>query len=264
LLYLNLARRLPPILTVYGIEPRRLPGIPLAHGSIEDMAAFYVEQIRKIQPHGTYLLGGMCAGGVIAFQMAACLFDAGEQVQMITILDGATPQAAKRTGVATRARVARLKSAISQARNSGSAVSRWVATGSSVMRKVGRAARYEMTSRLTKISIGLRFALLRTLIKKAGSWPTSVPSLTVMQIYNALEARYRPPVLREVPTLLVRASAGEGADTPYRDLYRDEDFGWRQVAGRLEVVDVSGGHSSMLQEHAIDSLASALLNRLPI
>jgi thioesterase domain-containing protein len=91
-----------------------------------------------------------------------------------------------------------------------------------------------------------------------------VPSLTVMQIYNALEARYRPPVLREVPTLLVRASAGEGADTPYRDLYRDEDFGWRQVAGRLEVVDVSGGHSSMLQEHAIDSLASALLNRLPI
>ena len=85
-----------------------------------------------------------------------------------------------------------------------------------------------------------------------------------MQIYNALEARYRPPVLPEVPILLVRASVGEGADTPYRDLYRDEDFGWRRVAGRLEVVDVSGGHSSMLQAQAINSLASVLLKRFPV
>jgi thioesterase domain-containing protein len=85
-----------------------------------------------------------------------------------------------------------------------------------------------------------------------------------MQIYNALEARYRPPVLREVPILLVRASVGEGTDTPYRELYRDADFGWRHLAARLDVVDVSGGHSSMLQEQAIDSLASALLERFPV
>ena len=83
-----------------------------------------------------------------------------------------------------------------------------------------------------------------------------------MQIYNALEARYRPPVLQEIPILLVRASVGEGADTPYRELYRDDDFGWRRVAARLEVVDVNGGHASMLQEQEIDSLANALLNRM--
>ncbi len=35
LLYLNLARRLPKTMAVYGIEPKRLPGIPLAHASIE-------------------------------------------------------------------------------------------------------------------------------------------------------------------------------------------------------------------------------------
>jgi thioesterase domain-containing protein len=84
-----------------------------------------------------------------------------------------------------------------------------------------------------------------------------------MQIYNGLEAQYIPPPLREVPILLVRASVGEGGDTPYCELYRDEDFGWGLVAGRLELVDVSGGHSSMLQEEAIDSLASALLSRFP-
>ncbi len=85
-----------------------------------------------------------------------------------------------------------------------------------------------------------------------------------MQIYNALESRYIPPVLADIPILLVRASAGDGTDTPYRDLYRDEDFGWRKVAGKLELVDVKGGHSSMLQKEAIESLARAMLERFPV
>ena len=105
---------------------------------------------------------------------------------------------------------------------------------------------------------------MRSLIKRGVAWPSSVPPLTVMQIYNALEAQYSPPVLRDVPVLLVRASVGQGLDTPYRKLYRDDDFGWRRVAGRLEIVDVEGGHASMLQEHAIDSLTSALLDRFPV
>ena len=51
---------------------------------------------------------------------------------------------------------------------------------------------------------------------------------------------------------------------PYLDLYRDEDFGWGEVAGQLELVDVPGGHSSMLQEEAIESLATAILERFPV
>jgi thioesterase domain-containing protein len=235
--------------------------MPLPHASIEAMAAFYVEQIRAIQPQGPYLLGGMCAGGVIAFQMAACLVEAKERVELVTILDGATPQAAKRAGRLTRARLSRLENAISQAGNSGSVASRLSAIVSSVTKKLSNATLYEVTSRLTRISVRLRFGMMRSLIRQGIAWPASVPALSVMQIYNALEARYRPPVLREVPILLIRASSGEGADTPYRELYRDEDFGWHQVAQRLEVVDVDGGHSSMLQERAIDSLAGALLAR---
>ena len=46
ILYLNLARRMPDDVAVFGIEPRRLAGVPLADVSIEDMAAFYVEEIR--------------------------------------------------------------------------------------------------------------------------------------------------------------------------------------------------------------------------
>ena len=264
LLYLHLARRMPSMVTVYGIEPKRVPGVPLAHICIEDMAAFYVEQIRKIQLHGPYLLGGMCAGGVIAFQMAACLRGLGEPVQMIAILDGATPQAEKRAGLVARHRLSRLEEAFSKARNAPSAISRWGSIASSIARKARGAAMYEIVSRFRKLSFRLRFSLMRSLIKREMAWPSPVPPLTVMQIYNALEGRYSPPVLHDVPVLLVRASVGEGADTPYRDLYRDDDFGWRRVADRLEVVDVEGGHASMLQEHAIDSLAGVLIDRFPV
>ena len=62
MLYLNLARRMPDDVAVFGIEPRRLARVPLAHVSIEDMAAFYVEEIRKKQPTVHTSLGGSCAG----------------------------------------------------------------------------------------------------------------------------------------------------------------------------------------------------------
>jgi FkbH-like protein len=265
LLYLNLARRLPKTMTVFGIEPKRLPGIPLAHASIEEMAAFYVDQIREIQSRGPYLLGGMCAGGVIAYQMAACLMSAGERVQMVAILDGATPQAAKRVGRVALGRLSRLQDAVAQVRGAGAApLKRTVGIASAVARKALNVIIYEFYSIGERISFRLRFALLKNLVKRGASWPRALPELTVMQIYNALESRYIPPVLANVPILLVRASAGEGADTPYRDIYRDEDFGWGQVAGQLEWVDVRGGHSSMLQEEAIESLASAILKRFPV
>ena len=264
LLYLNLARRLPESMTIYGIEPRRLPGIPLAHATIEAMAAFYVGQIQEIQPHGPYLLGGMCAGGVIAYQMAACFISAAEPVQMVAILDGATPQAAKRAGLATRHRLSRLEDAVATVRGAKVApLTRVIRIASAIVTKVINVISYELYSFVQRISVRLRFALLKILIKRGGSWPQALPELTVMQIYNALEAQYHPPVLPDVPTLLVRASAGEGSDTPYRNLYRDEDFGWGKVAGKLDLVDVAGGHSSMLQEEEIESLAAVMLKKIP-
>jgi FkbH-like protein len=265
LLYLNLAKRLPITLTVYGIEPKRLPGIPLAHGSIEDMASSYVEQIRNIQSRGPYYLGGMCAGGVIAYQMAACLLSAGESVQMVTILDGATPQAPKRVGRVARNRLSRLEDTVAQVRGESDApLTRTLRIAIAIARKARNVVSYEFGTFIEGISVRLRFALLKILLKRGTSWPTALPELSIMQIYNALEARYTPPVLASVPVLLVRASAGEGTDTPYRDIYSDEDFGWGKVAGQLELVDVTGGHSSMLQEQAIESLATAMRKRFAV
>jgi thioesterase domain-containing protein len=262
LLYLNLAKRLPSTMTVHGIEPRRLPSIPLAHASIVEMAAFYLDQIRGIQPHGPYLLGGMCAGGVIAYEMAACLMPAGESNQLVTILDGATPQTAKHVGRATRARLSRLEGALAQSRGANAApLSHLITITRAIARKACNVAVYEAFPVVDRISVGFHMVLLKFLVKRGAPRPKTLPELSVMRIYRALESQYIPPALANAPVLLVRATPGVGSDTPYCKVYRDEDFGWRKVADRLELVDVEGAHSSMLQEHAIDSLATAMLER---
>jgi thioesterase domain-containing protein len=47
-------------------------------------------------------------------------------------------------------------------------------------------------------------------------------------------------------------------DTAYLEIYTDDTFGWRELADKLVVIDVDGGHSSMLQEPFVRSLATAL------
>ena len=263
LLYLNLAKRLPSALSVYGIEPRRLPGIALAHASMEDMAACYVQQIQSVQPRGPYRLGGMCAGGVIAYAMAARLQALGERVEVVTILDGATPQAQRRSGRTSGRRLLRLRTLLGAQAQAGLGLSAAVALAGAVLCKVWNTARYETSALWARQSAALRFRLLQRLLQGERPWPKFLPALSFAQIYEALGARYQPPVLADVPVLLVRASQGDEADTPYRDIYSDDDLGWRQVAGKLALADVAGGHASMLQDTHVDSLTAALLAHLP-
>ncbi len=263
LLYLNLARCLPSAFSVYGIEPRRLPGIAMAHATMQDMAAYYVEQIRSVQPHGPYRLGGMCAGGVIAYAMAARLQTLGEHVEVVIILDGATPQAAHRAGRIASARLSRMRALMQGDPSQGVALSRMLVLAASALSKVWNALRYESSAYLARISARLRFGLLQRLVRHNQPWPQWLPQLKVAQIYTALEQRYQPPAVPDVPVLLVRASQGVDGDTPYKEIYSDDDFGWRQVAGQLVLADVAGGHASMLQQAHVDSLASALLAQLP-
>jgi FkbH-like protein len=260
LLYLNLARRMPEDLAVFGIEPRRIAGVPLAHTSIEDMAACYIEEVRNIQPSGPYLFGGMCAGGVIAFEMASQLTRCGESVDLVVLLDAASPQAPKKPSRITKMRINRISQAISDAQKSKPAfLNRAGAVVGAISQKLAGALRWEISQRAEQWSVSIRFRLLRELLVRKLGWPRFVPELSTRQIYDSAEARYVPKPLPLPSVVLARAQTGEADDIPYRNIYADETFGWDAVALDLAVVDVDGGHSTMLQEHYVDSLAEALM-----
>ena len=257
LLYANLARRMPIGIAVLGIEPKTLPDIPLAHATIEDMAAWYIATLKKVQPDGPYLLSGMCAGGVIAYEMAAQLKRAGSQIELLALLDAAAPRAAKRSGRITKHRLDRLANVLDGV--SGAVrIRRLLGSIFVILGKLWNAARWEMLSLFRRYSSRSRFSLLQFLLRRGLSWPHFIPALTVREIYENAENQFYPTPLSGVATLLVRATVGEMTDAPYRDVYSDNSLGWGALVSDLTIADVEGGHSSMLQEPFVRSLANTL------
>lgn len=86
-----LARRLGPDQPFYALQPRGLDGRVLLHRNVEGMAAHYVRQIRRVQPHGPYVLGGRCFGTLVAYEMTRILEGAGERVALLLALDSVGP-----------------------------------------------------------------------------------------------------------------------------------------------------------------------------
>lgn len=80
----KLARYLGEERPFYALHPLGLDGSGLP-ASIESMAEIYLEILRNIQPQGPYLLGGYCAGGLVAFEMAQRLRALGLDVELVVI-----------------------------------------------------------------------------------------------------------------------------------------------------------------------------------
>lgn len=87
LIYRELSRNLGPDQPFYGLQSQGLDGTYPPLTRIEDMAATYMKAIRRRQPHGPYLIGGYCGGGLIAFEVAQQLQSQGEQVALLALLD---------------------------------------------------------------------------------------------------------------------------------------------------------------------------------
>ncbi|MEQ8690369.1 MAG: amino acid adenylation domain-containing protein [Pseudomonadales bacterium] len=93
-LYRELATGLPPGSRVYGLLSAAEAGL-LRQGrklpDVIELARSYVTTIRRLQPHGPYRVAGFSIGGVIAFEAACQLRDAGEQVELVALVDCGAP-----------------------------------------------------------------------------------------------------------------------------------------------------------------------------
>ncbi|SIT48143.1 Acetoacetyl-CoA synthase [Paraburkholderia piptadeniae] len=72
---------------VYGLQARGLDGEQPAQRHVEEMAASYIDEMRKVQPSGPYSLTGYSCGGLIAFEIAQQLWRAGERIELLCLLD---------------------------------------------------------------------------------------------------------------------------------------------------------------------------------
>ncbi len=71
----------------YGLQARGLDGTEIPFADADTMAAHYIQEIRRVQPDGPFLLGGYSFGGRIAYLMAQKLRAAGEDVPLLALFD---------------------------------------------------------------------------------------------------------------------------------------------------------------------------------
>lgn len=269
LLYLTLARLLPRSFTVYGVQPKTQPGVPMAHLSIVEMASFYLEQIKQVQPEGPYHLGGLCAGGVISFEVARQLGQRGDAVATVALLDAVEPTAPLKRFRTAKRRITRVRQLWRRTLGLDGVPPSTMLRGQqhhvlgsaahALSRKVANVIRYELAARAHEVSAQTRLKLLAEVLQRGWAWPSQVPPLSVRQIYAAARDSYRPGPATIQHVLLLKATQGVDADEPAGALTEDPLLGWHPyVQGRLEAVEVRGGHSSMLQEPYVHELAGLL------
>ncbi|WP_375511203.1 amino acid adenylation domain-containing protein [uncultured Nostoc sp.] len=95
LCYGDLARHLGFEQPVYGLQSSALNRDFKPLTRIEDIAAYYIQEVQTIQPQSPYYLGGWSLGGVIAFEMAQQLHSCGHEVALLALIDSYAPIANK-------------------------------------------------------------------------------------------------------------------------------------------------------------------------
>jgi thioesterase domain-containing protein len=85
--FFELAQHVQTAHSIYGIQAKGLDGIESPLDRVEDMASFYLDSIKDVQPHGPYILVGYSFGGLVALEMAQCLTRSGEEVALLVLVD---------------------------------------------------------------------------------------------------------------------------------------------------------------------------------
>jgi amino acid adenylation domain-containing protein len=85
--YNEFIEKLDADLPVYGLQAYGVVEGQEPHDSIPQMARIYLQSVREVQPHGPYYLGGESFGGLVAYEMACQLQEAGERVALLFLGD---------------------------------------------------------------------------------------------------------------------------------------------------------------------------------
>lgn len=254
LLYRSLALLLDPDHPVYGLEPGQVQDRFL-RTSITDMAKAKVARIRSVQPSGPYLLAGLCAGGVIAFEVARQLEDSGETVLFLGLIDAPASDAKERSMLATKVRLERIRD-LFRPEQGNSTVGHYLTSLLKLAKKANNWLTYSIGAQLQRRRDAQKMAKLRAQASGPSSNEVGLPFLQLYEI--AHREHVETGVLRCGNVVLFRATQGNGdpADTPFREIYADDLFGWQShVQATVEAIDVQGGHSSALRDPNVGVLA---------
>jgi len=87
----NLSRELGKDQPFYGIQALGLDGKSRPHTKVEEMATFYIDAMKRVQPKGPYAICGHSLGGWVVYEMAQQLYRKGEEACFVGVIDTPMP-----------------------------------------------------------------------------------------------------------------------------------------------------------------------------
>jgi acetoacetyl-CoA synthetase len=85
--FFQVVRHLQTSHPIYGMQARGIDGVDAPFDRIEDIAEFYLDAVKRLQPCGPYLLIGYSLGGLVTLEMAQRLTANREKVALLVMLD---------------------------------------------------------------------------------------------------------------------------------------------------------------------------------
>ncbi len=200
------------------------------------MARDYLALLAPLQPRGPYRLAGSSFGGMLAFEAARQLLAAGEQVELLAMLDTPGPGDLPRDladDAEVLSYIARILGRPLQA---------------SVLRALAPAAMLEhfvsaLSERLPVDMTAADFAVY----------------LAAFKLNTAAMRAYDPSPIDGLPSIAFFKARERDADTPAAP-----EQAWQRLLGAaaLEVMELPGGHLSMLEAANIAPVADWLMSGL--
>jgi acyl-CoA synthetase (AMP-forming)/AMP-acid ligase II/thioesterase domain-containing protein/acyl carrier protein len=235
--YRPLSRYLGSDQPFYGLQAQGLDGKLPPLRRIEEMAAFYIKEIRSLQREGPYFLGGGSSGGIAAFEMAQQLRAQGQEVAVLALFDTYFPD---HKGNTLAQRVDRLLGNLLLRRPKDQVTYLFGMVGARVERSV-----QGLTQKLHPDGEG---SLARSMRQ-------------VLEANREAVRNYVPQIYPGRVVLLLSTEA------PERSFY-DGRLGWSDMAaGGLEVHVVPGNHDTLFSEPHVRIMAEKLracLQRVPV
>ncbi len=262
----KLSRHLGPEQPFYALPPVDMTD-PSTPATIEEMAAVQVESIRGVRAHGPYVIGGFCLGGLVAYEVARQLAEAGETVERLLIIDATLENRRLK-------RLRRTAAALGRQRGLSAnrqlylfcrwhfllaRLERWrhmdFSRKAVVVRERLKNRWYRLTHRAEPPVKALTAdSILAGGERKATDTDWFDPRWDVPLVYLWSAAGYQPQPYGGPTTVLLSHDLFRGTeDRRLRD--------WKKYLGELDVRELPGSHLACITEH-VDALAETIVRCL--
>ncbi|MGW8377519.1 amino acid adenylation domain-containing protein [Streptomyces sp. ODS28] len=253
LCYVRFAKYLPDDQPFYALQAAGVePGTdPLR--SVEDIAASYIEAIRRVQPSGPYVIGGWSFGGFVAFEIARQLRAAGEEIQRLVLLDTTALNPGRRLTTGDDALLG------------------WFFWELLWLQRGGDSPLEVIPAELTTLEE--KFDFIAQMAIDDGVLPAGSTGAVVRRLFHVYEANWRAafayrPEVADQDMVLIHASEPlpevlDSMHTAIDSMHRDPSNGWRErTRGELAVINVPGDHLTIMEEPHVGHMVQVVIDAI--